>query len=398
VLHWDQSTNARTNLGQYRGNTRGRGINDAGDVAGQSDGGVPFFKPNGGLFLGLALAPFGAAFVTGLNNIGTVAGWAQAGGIQRAVKWPDHASPLLDLGSLGGDISRAEAINDAGDIVGWSEITPGNPLRHAVLWPATGGVIDLATWPGHCAGSSVALGINNAGVIVGHCDAIPVLWTAREGMRYLPNPRGSGEPRGINDRLEIVGTAPTGFGGALWKLDNNPPVANPRGPSTGNEGELLVFDGSGSFDADSDALTYDWSFGDGGTGTGIGPAHAYDDNGVYQITLTVTDARGAVSPTASMGVSIGNVAPTITSLVLPPDPVAVGTTVTASGSFTDPSSLDTHTATVDWDDGGGALAATVEGGARTFTASRAFTAAGVYTVTVTATDDDHGSTTLVGTD
>ena len=41
--------------------------------------------------------------------------------------------------------------------------------------------------------------------------------------------------------------------------------------------------------------TYAWTFGDGGTGTGPTPSHTYADEGVYDVTLTVTDSTGATN-------------------------------------------------------------------------------------------------------
>ena len=172
---------------------------------------------------------------------------------------------------------------------------------------------------------------------------------------------------------------------------NAAPVADPAGAYTGFEGEGLALSGAASTDPDGNALTYDWDFGDGSTGTGVAPSHAYADNATYTVSLTVTDAHGVASAPVSTTAIIGNVAPTITGLTLLTDPVPVGSTVVLSGTFTDPSSLDTHTATVDWDDAAGAAAAAVNSSARTVSASRRFTEAGVYTVSLTVTDDDNGS-------
>jgi len=400
AMLWEQATDTKagfhaTGIGD---NSRGQGINDAGDFAGHVDGGVPFYKAAGGPAVLLSKTPFTQAFVFGLNNANTAVGFAiRSDGIQRAVAWINPISPVSDLGSLGGNISRALAINEAGDIVGWSEITPGSAVRHAALWPATGGIVDLATWPGHCSGSSEAAGINNNGVIVGRCNGEAVLWSALEGMRALPNTWSTGDPRSINDNLEIVGMAPASFGGAMWKVVNHPPTAAPGGSYQGNEGTSVAFDGSGSIDLEGGALTYAWTFGDGGTATGVSPTHTYSDNGVFTVTLTVTDAMGASSDPVSTTALIANLPPAIVSLTLPTDPIPVGSLVSLSASFTDPSSIDTHSADVNWDDGAGTIAAAVDQGSRTVSATRTFAAPGVYTVTLAVMDDDGGSTNAVGT-
>ncbi|MBI5000831.1 MAG: PKD domain-containing protein [Euryarchaeota archaeon] len=56
-------------------------------------------------------------------------------------------------------------------------------------------------------------------------------------------------------------------------------------------------------------LTYSWDFGDGATGTGATPTHVYGDNGVYTVTLTVTDVEG-LTGTDTCIVTVNNVAPT----------------------------------------------------------------------------------------
>jgi hypothetical protein len=76
---------------------------------------------------------------------------------------------------------------------------------------------------------------------------------------------------------------------------NQPPTADANGPYYGDEGSPVTFDGTGSSDPDGDPLTYDWDFGDGSPiayDAGPTPSHTYDDNGVYDICLTVTDPGG----------------------------------------------------------------------------------------------------------
>ena len=178
---------------------------------------------------------------------------------------------------------------------------------------------------------------------------------------------------------------------------NAAPVADASGPYAGLEGDDLAFSGADSNDPDGDALSFAWDFGDGSVGSGIAPTHAYADNGSYVVSLTVTDEHGLVSAPSSTTATIANVAPTITSLTLLTDPVPVGSTIVLAGTFTDPSTLDTHTATVDWDDDAGAVGVVVDASARAVSSSRTFTEAGVYTVSLVVTDDDGGSATRVAT-
>jgi hypothetical protein len=67
---------------------------------------------------------------------------------------------------------------------------------------------------------------------------------------------------------------------------------------------LVTFDGSASSDPDGDALNYRWEFGDGGTSNMVKPSHTYQQDGTYNVSLTVTDARGAASPPASTSAAV----------------------------------------------------------------------------------------------
>jgi PKD repeat protein len=117
-----------------------------------------------------------------------------------------------------------------------------------------------------------------------------------------------------------------------------------------NEGDIASF--SGNFtDPGNDTHTIDWDFGDGTTATGtLTPTHVYADNGEYTVTLTVTDDDGGVG-IDTLNVTVNNLAPSLSSILAPTDPVQVGTEITASANFSDPGILDTHTAQWAWGDG-----------------------------------------------
>jgi PKD repeat protein len=82
------------------------------------------------------------------------------------------------------------------------------------------------------------------------------------------------------------------------------PVANPNGPYEAVVGETITFDGTGSYD-DGEIVQYDWVFGDGTSAPDAGPnpEHAYGEEGVYAVVLTVTDNdrnTNAASTTATI--------------------------------------------------------------------------------------------------
>src|SRR3989344_879514 len=62
---------------------------------------------------------------------------------------------------------------------------------------------------------------------------------------------------------------------ALWSFVNNPPTANAGLDQSGFVGDVIQFDGSGSFDSDGTISSYAWDFGDGATQNGVSVSHIY---------------------------------------------------------------------------------------------------------------------------
>jgi len=86
--------------------------------------------------------------------------------------------------------------------------------------------------------------------------------------------------------------------------DNQPPVCDAGGPYAGPANSPIQFDGTGSSDPDGTITLYEWDFGDGATGSGPTPTHSYTANGLYTVTLCVTDdrlARVCCTTTAEIG-------------------------------------------------------------------------------------------------
>jgi len=72
-------------------------------------------------------------------------------------------------------------------------------------------------------------------------------------------------------------------------IDTKNPYADAKGAYTGVISHSVNFDGSDSFDLDGNIIIYNWDFGDGSTGTGETIEHTYLTNGIFDVTLTVTD-------------------------------------------------------------------------------------------------------------
>jgi hypothetical protein len=112
--------------------------------------------------------------------------------------------------------------------------------------------------------------------------------------------------------------------------------------------------------------------------------------GAYDLTVAVSDDAGATG-TLVIHVVVNNLAPTVN---LPSSlSFAFTRTLDASGSFTDPGSgsTETYSATVNYGDGTGAQSLVLAGGS--FALHHTYAEAGTYTVAVTVSDSNGGSTT-----
>jgi DNA/RNA endonuclease G (NUC1)/PKD repeat protein len=169
-----------------------------------------------------------------------------------------------------------------------------------------------------------------------------------------------------------------------------PPIAAIDGPYTGSEGSAVAMSAAASRDPNGTVVSYAWAFGDGTSGTGPAALHTYAQDGVYTVTVTVTDNDGRTDTIQTIA-TVANVAPAVApiagALLLPAE------TYAASGSFTDPG-MDPWTATVDYGDGSGPTSLALSG--MSFALAHTYRAAGVFTVTVSVSDD-HATATATQT-
>ena len=205
-------------------------------------------------------------------------------------------------------------------------------------------------------------------------------------------------------------------------VGNVTPTVDAGPDQTTNEGSVVslapaAFNDLGTLDTHT--ATINW--GDGTADTGVvsespsGPpgstagadgaisaSHVYADDGIYTVTVTVTDDDGGVG-SDTLAVTVGNVAPTMDAS--PDQTTDEGSVVSlAPAAFNDLGTLDTHTATINWGDGtvteAGVVGETPSGppgsttGANgTISGSHVYADDGIYTVTMTVTDDDGGTVT-----
>jgi len=218
-------------LGHSGGCSIAQDINDAGQVMGYSStpqGSIHGFLWQNGVTTDLGiLGAFGSSFPFDINGVGQIVGWSTASSLDANHPFLWDGGVMTDLGTLGGDFSVAVAINDVGQIGGWSRVGGAPSVRHAVYWE--GGVMtDLGTLGG---GTSLVNDINERGQVVGSAQTAAgeghaFLWQASPTaavavMDDLGTLGGTlSGAQAINDVGQIVGWARTEAGelhATLWR-------------------------------------------------------------------------------------------------------------------------------------------------------------------------------------
>jgi cytochrome c len=120
-------------------------------------------------------------------------------------------------------------------------------------------------------------------------------------------------------------------------------------PTTGLAPLTVTFSSGGTTDPDGDPIAYAWDFDMDGTvdSTEPNPTFTYEENGVFDATLRVTDSTGR-SAAASVVIIIGNQAPVVelTTSPAPGQPFQFGQQVTFTVTVTDDTPVDCSTVTV----------------------------------------------------
>lgn len=200
-------------------------INDAGVVAGNK---MPMFSTDSYAFRcvntttceRLATVPGSGMYsVEAINGAGVVVGNQGT----QALRW-DGAGVTV-LADNGGVANGPQALNERGDVVGWTRQFNGD--RKAVLWPAGGKPVDLGV-----PSPSEAVAVNQRGDVVGWTSAAnpdaPRAFLWRNGtVTYLGSLGGAHSlPAALNDRGTVVGESTTADGtlkAVKWTLPSPAP-------------------------------------------------------------------------------------------------------------------------------------------------------------------------------
>ena len=92
---------------------------------------------------------------------------------------------------------------------------------------------------------------------------------------------------------------------------NRPPIVEananiPKGPIPLE----VEFSSDGTIDYDEDEISFLWDFGNGNTSEGANPIYTFDQEGIYLVTLSVTDSEGNQS-SQSIEIWAGNSPPEV---------------------------------------------------------------------------------------
>lgn len=212
-------------------------------------------------------------------------------------------------------------------------------------------------------------------------------------------------------KLELTVNEPGGARSrhfARIEVRNVPPSVDAGGDRTVDEGEAVSFTATFSDPEWPDTHEAVWNWGDyqsptvgevsevneppSGGGTVEG-SHAWGDDGVYEVTLTVRDDDGGIGED-TVEVTVLNVPPKVDA---GPDLYAYPCTViTLVGTFTDPGWLDTHVATWEFGDCTPPHPALIEETNKppadegSAVASHVYHRCGTYQATCRVVDDDGG--------
>ncbi|TDD58174.1 hypothetical protein E1263_20300 [Kribbella antibiotica] len=157
---------------------------------------------------------------------------------------------------------------------------------------------------------------------------------------------------------------------------NEGTTANNAGGFSDPEGKTVALTASSGNVTNVGGGRWAWS-----STTSDGPTQSRD------VTITATDDKGETA-TTTFHLTVNNVAPSIGIAPGQPGTVAEGTSYGVQATYTDPGSLDTHSAKIEWGDG---TTTTPAAAAGQVNGSHVYADNGNYTVKVTVTDDDGGT-------
>jgi probable HAF family extracellular repeat protein len=349
-------------------------INNSGEVTGNAR--YPSFDHaflySGGVTKDLGTLGGNASVAAALNEAGEVAGFSQTKlGATDAYLY--SGGVMHDLGNLGGNVINVTGIDAAGDVLGTSYVPSG--FRHAFLYSA-GIMHDLGTLGGP---SSFSVAINAAGAVTGvaslAANGVTHAFLYSNGVMQdlgtLGDPPGTSTPIAINAADQVTGTATVG--GYEHGFLYSGGIMQDLGTLGGNRTHPMAINGAGEVIGRSERVP-----------GAIPPLYAFlYSNGTMQDLLPsdnwTTSTAYAINDTGEIvGWAFASDSSLHGFLLVPVQPItATGTTVNGTegtpasflvATFTDKNpnvGLVDFSALIDWGDGSssvGTVLATTSGG------------------------------------
>ena len=211
-------------------------------------------------------------------------------------------------------------------------------------------------------------------------------------MTYIPDADFSGSDSFNYTISDDNGGNATATVNVTVNAVNDAPVAVDDAVITDEDTALTISVLSNDSDLDGDTLgIIGVTDGSNGTvaisGTDVVYTPDADFNGTDSFTYTISDGNG-VGSTATVTVTVNpvNDAPVVNAGS--DQTVNEGEVFNFNGSYTDVDTNDTHTALIDWGDGTGVEAVSVDSLAKELSGSHVYADNGTYTVVVTITDSE----------
>lgn len=234
------------------------------------------------------------------------------------------------------------------------------------------------------------------------------------GVQTFTTPLADTDNNGVRDvdqaLMQLSSGGGTNFEAGLQQAIN---AVNNAGTTPGNGNVIFLSDGFGFGSFADEVNTIRNTLGQNlrafgvGSGSSLTQLQNIDPNAqrftdIQQLlNLFSGVGTGVNNDTETTTVTVNNVAPTV-NIALSSTTINEDGSVTVTGSFTDPGTLDTHTATINWGDGTGDQALTLNADG-SFSATYQYlddgpfggtpqngTPSDNYTITVAVTDDDTG--------
>jgi PKD repeat protein len=234
----------------------------------------------------------------------------------------------------------------------------------------------------------------------GTADTHTIAWqVTKDGEDYQS---GSGESFALtpddNGLYEVSLTVTDDDGGtsrttsAIEVANVAPEATIADAPELVDEGTAVTVSGLVADSGSADTHTFDWHVSKNGeaylSASGESLEFTPDDNGIYDVELTVTDDDGASGVVASQ-IDVENVAPQLSEVAGTPW-LAEGESYAVSGNISDPGTADSFELAVDWGDGA-AETFSYPAGTTGFNEAHQYASGGIYTVGLTLADDDLAS-------